>query len=420
MNDAFLWAEEDAPVADVEEWATLMSLSKRADPDGCNAYQSYPTIAERAKIDAKTVYRRCKEMERRGILKRGDQRAVAHIPADQRPVVWDIQIPYSWFPNIARVNRWRGEHGKPPLAPEDRPDLGPAPEKKRRADAGKPRPKKAAPGGGTSSPVAGGLVVQSPESGESGVSTGLQVPPDSESSRDWTTSPTTTLGVTHSSSVTGDTSPPPNPHTGDEQPAGKTPEEKNTPDSSKIENQEWKNFWPELTAWEQALFDECMAIRPAWSPRLLRKTLGWPTIRERTALNPELVRRAFLIGANCHYNPSTGEKGTASPKRLLSEFCPHWEQAARQLTAEQQPPEPDVDHAEQEPASTRARVARRVPQPPVAEVPPASPESSRSCRDVLAEIAQKREAQRAAEERAAEERRQRREAEERAVLEAAR
>ncbi|MER5608306.1 Lrp/AsnC family transcriptional regulator [Micromonospora tulbaghiae] len=342
MNEAYLWSEEDAPVADIEEWATLMSLSKRADPDGCNAYQSYPTIARRARIDAKTVYRRCKEMEKRGILKRGDQSVVAHIRADERPVVWDIQIPYSWFPNLKRINAWRAEHGKGPLTPEDRPDLGPAPEKKRRADAGKPRPKKnSVPREGTSSPVADGLAVQPSESGETDDSHGLQVPPDSESSRAWTSSPTSSSLGSSSSRSFSSTTPPPSPQQADD--VEKPPARRRTTRagrksevSSEIEDQEpvpeWKDprFYPELTEWEQALHERCMDLRKEWSPRVLRKVIGSSAIRERTAVDPDLVWLAFEIGAQDR------RKGTyrgTLPGRMPHDGCPHWATAAEQLEA---------------------------------------------------------------------------------------
>lgn len=416
MNDAYLWAEEDAPVADIEEWAILMALSKRADPDGCNAYSSYPTIAARAKIDPKTVYRRAKAMESRGILKRGDQSVVAHIRADNRPVVWDIQIPLSWFPNIDRINRWRKEHGKAPMTKDERPDLAPAPEKKRRADAGRSRGKKSAPNEGTSSPVAAGLAVQASDSGETDGTHGLQVRPDSESMRGGTSSPTTSLGVEVLTKGTARTSPPPTSSAIDAEPpavGGEDPQER-TRVSSEIENQEWKdrNFYPDLTAWEQSLHDECMAIRPDWSGRQLRKVLGSSAIRERTARNPELVRRAFLLGAKDRRR--AGHVGTL-PGRMPYDACPHWATAADALLAEQEAGASGEGLAEStseqtspaEPVTAAEPVDRRVPEQRLGSdpAPPAGPTPEyRAWQERHAA----RQAARAAERAAAEEERRRR------------
>lgn len=139
---ALLWATESAPVKDVEEFALLAIMAKAADDDGCNAYRTQPYYAKRARIDDRTVRRRLSELESRGVIARGDQSKVAHLPPDKRPIVWDLQIPYSWFSDIDEINDYRDGKGRPPMTRALRPDLKPAPERKRRADAGKPKPRK--------------------------------------------------------------------------------------------------------------------------------------------------------------------------------------------------------------------------------------------------------------------------------------
>ncbi|MGA4960265.1 helix-turn-helix domain-containing protein [Streptomyces lavendulocolor] len=139
-----LWAMKSAPVADAEERAILIAMAESAWSDGTDAFQSKKTIAEIAAIDPKTVQRRLKALVERGVIALGNQAAAAYIPEYYRPTVYDLMIPFSWFPDIDQVNSERKGRSKPPLTPESRPDLAPAPPRKYRADKGKRRPKKLA------------------------------------------------------------------------------------------------------------------------------------------------------------------------------------------------------------------------------------------------------------------------------------
>jgi hypothetical protein len=139
-----VWAFKVAPVKDSIEKLVLQVLADSGDEDGCNCYPSQDTIAERAMISGRSVRDRLGELEQRGLIQRGDQRAAAHIPADKRPVVWDVMIPYTAFGDgINSVNAYRKGKGRPPLTVENRPALPPAPAPKKRADAGKKRSKTA-------------------------------------------------------------------------------------------------------------------------------------------------------------------------------------------------------------------------------------------------------------------------------------
>lgn len=173
-----VWAFKVAPVVDGIEKLVLEAIADAADEDGCNSYQSQATIAERAMIDVRTVRRRIADLEERGLIARGDQRAAEHLPADKRPVVWDVMIPYTAFGDgIDSVNSYRKGKGRGPITTENRPALPPAPMPKRRADKGKKRADSET--GGTSSPTA-----PSPEN-----TGGLQVRPVTESPGGGTSSP---------------------------------------------------------------------------------------------------------------------------------------------------------------------------------------------------------------------------------------
>lgn len=135
--DPILWAMKDAPVANVEEWAVLSAMAETADEDGCNAYNSTKTLADRMKLSRRTVQRRIDDMVERGLLALGDQNywKLLRIPAHLRPTNYDLQIPLSWYGSADRVNAYRRDQGRSPLTHTMRPNLPPAPEKKRRADA---------------------------------------------------------------------------------------------------------------------------------------------------------------------------------------------------------------------------------------------------------------------------------------------
>lgn len=186
--EAILWAMRSAPVADAGEWAVLVVMAESADSDGCNAYQSRKTIGDMPKLDQKTVGLKQAAMEARGVIVRGDQSVVAHIPADRRPVNWDLQIPYEWFPDVAKMNARRVACGRDPLRPSDRPNLSDAPAKKPRKDRGVARPERRKKAGGTSIPVANGGT-QSPGGNQSPVTGGLEV-------TDGGTQSPTTLSIT--------------------------------------------------------------------------------------------------------------------------------------------------------------------------------------------------------------------------------
>lgn len=173
--DPILWAMKDAPIADAEEWAILVCLAERADEDGCSSFPSQATIAKRIKMADRTVRRRLEAMESRGLIRRGDQSAAAYLK-DKAPVVWDLLIPLSWFPNLDRIQEFRERKGRGPLSAVERPDISASPDKLRRVDFGVPRP----PDWGTvrtSSP--GGLSDRADSGTEA---TGLEVQSDRTSS----------------------------------------------------------------------------------------------------------------------------------------------------------------------------------------------------------------------------------------------
>lgn len=89
---AILWVMNDAPVDNQTELAILYALADRASDDGSTAWPSQEWIAYRARCTARTVRTHLKNMEERGLIKRGNPKFVEHIRKDVRPIVWDLNL----------------------------------------------------------------------------------------------------------------------------------------------------------------------------------------------------------------------------------------------------------------------------------------------------------------------------------------
>jgi hypothetical protein len=88
--EAVAWVLREAPTTDAESTLILLGLANHAHHDGTAAWPGQATLARYARSSERTVRRRLVEMEAAGIVIRGDQQMVAHLPANRRPVVWDI------------------------------------------------------------------------------------------------------------------------------------------------------------------------------------------------------------------------------------------------------------------------------------------------------------------------------------------
>lgn len=143
-----IWAAEHAPVLDATERAILVALVMKGSFDGRDCHRSYSTLGMVARCDPRTAERKCKGMEKRGILRRQTDGpkppSWLRLPADKKTVIWEAMIPHEFFSamQLDELNTARDERGLPPITPDSRPPLGPAPEKKTRADKGKKAPQR--------------------------------------------------------------------------------------------------------------------------------------------------------------------------------------------------------------------------------------------------------------------------------------
>lgn len=87
---AVTWALKDAPVPDPLSHLVLIGLADHTDDDGRGAWPSVRKLAEYARCSERTVHARLRVLEEHGLIRRGDQGMLAHLPANRRPVVYDV------------------------------------------------------------------------------------------------------------------------------------------------------------------------------------------------------------------------------------------------------------------------------------------------------------------------------------------
>lgn len=86
------WVLEDAPDLPPHCFGVLMALASKAREDGTAAYPGQEWLAERARKSDRAVRNDLASLEKLGLIRRGDQSVVSHLPADERPVVWDLAV----------------------------------------------------------------------------------------------------------------------------------------------------------------------------------------------------------------------------------------------------------------------------------------------------------------------------------------
>lgn len=79
-------------VGDARAKLIYQALCNRADPDGTNAWPGNKYLAEAAECSVQTVTRKLQYLQENGFIREGDQRFVAHLRADRRPVVYDVAL----------------------------------------------------------------------------------------------------------------------------------------------------------------------------------------------------------------------------------------------------------------------------------------------------------------------------------------
>ena len=85
------WALYQAPKnLDANEFRLLMVMSDIAQKDGSRIFHSNETLADLCGVSKRTVIYKLRSLEKRGLIRPGDQRYVSHLPGNHRPKVWDL------------------------------------------------------------------------------------------------------------------------------------------------------------------------------------------------------------------------------------------------------------------------------------------------------------------------------------------
>lgn len=95
-----VWALNCHDAPDPLAKLVLIGLANHADSNGANAHPGAPTLAKYADCSRRSVVRKLKELEAVGLIVRGDQRLVAHLRGDRRPIVWDLVTEGLFTPSL--------------------------------------------------------------------------------------------------------------------------------------------------------------------------------------------------------------------------------------------------------------------------------------------------------------------------------
>ncbi|MFD1836240.1 helix-turn-helix domain-containing protein [Brachybacterium rhamnosum] len=87
-----VWALKHAPVTDPLAHLVLIGLADHADPQGREARPSQKRLAAYVNVTDRTIRTKLRLLEGEGLIVPGDERLAAHLRADRRPLVWDLQL----------------------------------------------------------------------------------------------------------------------------------------------------------------------------------------------------------------------------------------------------------------------------------------------------------------------------------------
>lgn len=128
--EAISWALNEAPDVPPQCVAVLIGLANHAHANGRAAYPSQERLAHYARKSVRSVQNDLKTLEGLGLIRRGDQRHVLFLPADRRPVVYELAMERRQPLSGALDPSAEPQSGKPAEVPDrGEADFAPVPER---------------------------------------------------------------------------------------------------------------------------------------------------------------------------------------------------------------------------------------------------------------------------------------------------
>jgi hypothetical protein len=103
------WVLKGAKVGDAVAKLVLLALANHANDDGTAAWPSQKTIAAYAEVTVRTVRTKLEYLQAIDLIRPGDEHVVAHLPANRRPQVWDLNITGAWAEILSSQDDLRAE-----------------------------------------------------------------------------------------------------------------------------------------------------------------------------------------------------------------------------------------------------------------------------------------------------------------------
>lgn len=92
--EAYIWAGSlPIGVCSGAAFRVLLKYADRVDQYGRSAWYTAAGLADELQCSDRTIRRAVRELMDIGLMSLGDQRYVAHIPANYRPIVYDLETP---------------------------------------------------------------------------------------------------------------------------------------------------------------------------------------------------------------------------------------------------------------------------------------------------------------------------------------
>lgn len=277
--EALTWVLNGCPDLPAHCLGVMVGLANHAGADGKGAYPSQPLLAWYARKSDRAVRTDLDTLAEAGLIRLGDQRMVAHLPADRRPVVWDLAIERTRDPRPEP-----GYRGRPAAEKRAEPQDPPPPENGRKPTS-------------TRDETAGQKRAEAGFRAEVEGENGWK-PTSTEPSLEPSLNPSPPTPQDQPPSVVADTA------TGEGEDT--RPEPGTAPSPATID----------------ALVDQILELRPEWRGATIRAALRDPRVGERHIRCgwPVVAAAARIIAA---------DPTTTSPGRLTQDG-PWWTQATRE------------------------------------------------------------------------------------------